>query len=464
MALALDEAREKRATLITELRGLRAAIDSGRASDGQLERADNLGAGVERLDREIADIEERLDHVRRQAADPRNHDGPQPGDSPRRRTDYLGETRTAALRTVERHADLLSAEAGVRLDDLIHRDAFELDSRYIEAVGTDAYQRAWAKKVLGAGGAEEVLEADEVEAMQKVGRAQSMRAMALGEGKTGGFGVPLALDPTILLISDGATNPIRQLASVSTINTHTWEGVSSKGVAFTFLAENKESEDASPADLAQPTISVEMASCWIPYAIPVGEDYGASGLAAEIARLLADAKDVKEAEIFATGKGAENIPQGLLVGATKTVTTAGSKVVAEADIYSLQQELPARWQPRATWLGSNTIANLIYRMVGAGDPESPRLMNEARDSILGKPYREVSTMSAKPTTEGELVLAYGSIRDAFKICDRVGMSVEPVQNVLSGGKPLGQRGIYAFFRVGSKTIIPEAVRVLKVKA
>jgi predicted phage gp36 major capsid-like protein len=44
-----------------------------------------------------------------------------------------------------------------------------------------------------------------------------------------------------------------------------------------------------------------------------------------------------------------------------------------------------------------------------------------------------------------------------------GKSVELVPHVLEEGVPTGQRGLFAFFRVGSKVIVPEALRVLVVK-
>ncbi len=70
---------------------------------------------------------------------------------------------------------------------MIRRDAFGVDCRYIESHGSDAYRRAFGKKVLGAAGGEAALEADEVAAMQMAGRSMAERAMALKEGELGSF-------------------------------------------------------------------------------------------------------------------------------------------------------------------------------------------------------------------------------------------------------------------------------------
>ena len=90
-------------------------------------------------------------------------------------------------------------------------------------------------------------------------------------------------------------------------------------------------------------------------------------------------------------------------------------------------------------------------------------MSDDRSTILGKPFKEVSTMSAKLTTKKERVLAYGDVGSAYRIVDRLGLTVEPVPVVMDEGVPTGDRGLIAWFRVGAKVIVPEAVQVLAVK-
>ncbi len=169
---------------------------------------------------------------------------------------------------------------------------------------------------------------------------------------------------------------------------------------------------------------------------------------------------MKEGEVFATGKGAENIPQGLITGATKIVEGTTKELIKIADVYSLQEALAARWMPRATWLGTNKMANAIHKMVAQADATNAPIMGEARDSILGKPYREVSTMSTKITTKTERVLAFGDIASAYRIVDRIGMAIEVVPTVFgkTNLRPTGQRGLFAYFRVGAKVQIPKPSR------
>ncbi|MGH2976015.1 MAG: phage major capsid protein [Solirubrobacterales bacterium] len=469
----MDERRAKREELTREVADLVPRINAEGADSGIAQRVKNLRSGISKLDREIADGDVRMAQAMRQFERGHTEGGDvTDGQTPERKhtmstTKIRGEgtgteIRDAALRDIDRAFDRgqLGEPAGERLVDIVTRDRFDLDSAYISAISSPEYERAFAKKITGFSGAEATLTPEEAEAMQTVGRAMATRSMAVGEGATGGFAIPLSLDPTVLLTNDGAINPIRELATVSTITTTTWQGVSSAGVKAEFAAEAAEAEDGAPK-LGQPEITPEKAQIWVPYSIESGMDW--PGLAAELARIFADAKSVKEAEIFATGKGSENIPQGLISGATKLVESATKEVFASADVYSLQEALAPRWQPRATWLGANKVANQIHKFVAKGDTEEAALMSDDRSEILGKGYREVSTMSTKTTTKKERVLAYGDIASAYRIVDRIGMAVEPVPLVLKEGVPTGERGLFAYFRVGAKVIIPEAVQVLAVK-
>lgn len=458
--------REKRDELRAEMRDIEARLtDSDGDTAGLEQRAENLRTGLRRLDAELVEADRA--YIDTLAKDPRHREGPAEDRNTRRRSTMSTTTRgsdvhDAARRSIDKAYERgdLGEKAGFRLNDVVEADKFGVDSAYIAAVASPEYLRAFGKKLTGSGGAEAVLEPEEAEAMLAVGRAMSMRAMAAGEGSAGGFGVPLSLDPTILLTNDGAVNPIRDLATVSTIATTKWAGVSSAGVEAKFAGEATSPEDGSP-ELGQPTITPEKAQIWVPYTIEVGMDW--SGLAAELAKLFADARAIKEAEVFATGKGSEHIPQGLITGATEVVETGTKEVVKVADVYATQEKLAARWQPRANWLGTNTVANTVHRLVAAADATNAPLMNEARTEILGKPFREVSTMSAKVTTKNERVLAYGDIKSAYRIVDRIGLTVEPVPLVMKEGVPTGERGLYAWFRVGAKVVIPEAVQVLAIK-
>jgi HK97 family phage major capsid protein len=75
-------------------------------------------------------------------------------------------------------------------------------------------------------------------------------------------------------------------------------------------------------------------------------------------------------------------------------------------------------------------------------------------------------MSSKTTTSEELVLAYGDFNagNGYVIADRVGMSIELIPHLFGTEKrPTGQRGTYAYWRVGGAPVVDNAVRLLEVK-
>ena len=67
-------------------------------------------------------------------------------------------------------------------------------------------------------------------------------------------------------------NPLRELATVSTISTGTWKGVNSAGVTAAFSDEATEQRDNAPT-LAQPSITTQKAQAFVPFSIEVGQDY-----------------------------------------------------------------------------------------------------------------------------------------------------------------------------------------------
>jgi HK97 family phage major capsid protein len=111
--------------------------------------------------------------------------------------------------------------------------------------------------------------------------------MAVGSGPTGGFPIPVTLDPTIVLTSGGALNPVRRLARVVTISTNEWRGVTSDGVTVTYRAEAAMMADNSPT-LVQPVITARRWDAFVPYSWEVGADWQGNALQNELVGLIAD--------------------------------------------------------------------------------------------------------------------------------------------------------------------------------
>ena len=127
-------------------------------------------------------------------------------------------------------SEFLTDAAAERLGELIEQDRSGLDSRYLAAVSSAAFERAFWKRTLRPDSAQFEMTADEAEAMRRAVQVEQERALGLGSS---GDPVPAALDPSIILTSDGRINPLRQLATVSQVATAPWRGVASEGIVAT---------------------------------------------------------------------------------------------------------------------------------------------------------------------------------------------------------------------------------------
>ncbi len=451
----LQNLKDQRATLNSSIDEMRSAYNA--ANDpALLKRMDDTKASVGRIDRQIATgMAVRMDHIKELAKDPANllSTNAAPADVRTSRPGPFGKenSRDAGLRAVELRSDVLDSRSGDRLVGLIERDKGGADGEYIAAIADPDYEAAFGRLIESP---HPILTDKEARAVQRATHA--MRSLNISTPSAGGYAIPLSLDPTIILTSSGVVNPLRSLATVSTISTSEWAGISSAGVTASFVAEGTEATDNSPT-LAQPKIKPQKAHATIKYTHEAGEDW--ANLQGEMGKLFEDAKSTVEAEKFALGSGSGE-PAGIVTGATETVTSATAATLANADVYALQAALPSRWQPGATWLSNLPIANGIYVKSGPGSTE-PALFTEDRTKLLAKPWHELSTMSSALTANA-IPLIYGDIGAGFRIVDRVGASVELIPNLFgTNGLPNGYRAMYMHWRTGSAVVNAKAIRALK---
>ena len=355
--------------------------------------------------------------------------------------------RDGAMRAVEGaqfpHEDADREHVQTHVAKLIDRHSQDDNgglARRILATGSPTYKRAFSKQLVGAPLTD-----------------QETRALGLGT-TAGGFAVPFVLDPTVIPTSNGAVNPLRQIARVETVTVNEWKAVTSAGITASYAAEGTEAGDNAPT-LAQPDIVCDRAQAFVPYSIEIGGDWGA--LQSEMAKLLQIAKDELEATKFATGAGhGSNEPKGFLTAATGTVA-AGTAAFAVANLYALQQSLAPRWRPNATFVAENSIYNLVRQFDTAGGANLwTQLQFDRPPSLLGKPAYELSTM-ANSLSSGNKILAYGDFKQ-FVIVDRLGMNVELIPHLFgASGRPIGKRGVYAIWRNSSDLTTTNAIKVLQ---
>lgn len=463
----LRELRERRDKLAAELSSHQTKVRSGTASAGTRERITNLDAGIRKIDGEIEDLERRYARIRSLADSPDHTEAGAAFHTLRSRDRSAdrgpaGEARDLGLRAIESRSAELSSAAGDRLVELVERDRTGLDSRYLHAVADPSYQAAFMRKLTTPlNSATAAAPPDEGAAVDRVGQVMAERAMALDPGSAGGWAVPFSLDPTIRLSSDGSLNPVRQMARVISITSQEWRGITSEGVVSAFAPEGTEVDDRSPT-VAQPAIKPERAHSYVQYTYELGQDW--TSLGSELLRLFADSRDVLEAAKFTSGTGSDE-PEGLIYGLLNSGSGSGepdSAVEASwaADaVYAVQEALGPRFQPRAQWASSLTVANAVHRLQSETEPA---LFNEDRSRLLGKRWSELSELDTT-VTPGSVPLVYGDFQAGYTIVDRIGMSVELIPNVVGEhGRPTGERGLYAFWRVGAAVTVPNALRYLTV--
>lgn len=368
------------------------------------------------------------------------------------------ELRARALSAVEKMGGANDAVRSTATEFLERwDDADGSMARMCLATSSPEYIRAWSKLAAGRG---HMVSADEQRALE--------RAMSLTDS-AGGYLVPFQLDPTVIITSAGSANQIRQAARQVVATGDVWNGVSAGAVTWGWAAEATQATDNSPT-FAQPSIPVYKAQGFVPISIEALQD--AANVTTEVGRLLAFGKDVLEAQAFISGTGTGQ-PTGLVTalnaaGAGVAVNSVATGAIAAADIYALDNALAARYRGNASFLGNRSTYNSIRALgTGGGSDMWERISADRPALLMGQPVYEAEAMAtAKTTTDvdparTDSVLVYGDF-EHYVIADRVGMQVEFIQHLFGAAqRPTGQRGWYAYYRVGAGLTNSDAFRQLK---
>jgi HK97 family phage major capsid protein len=364
------------------------------------------------------------------------------------------ELRSRALSAIERmpHATDKVREAATILVDSDDSKNSRLANLCL-ATSSPEYMRAFTKLVRTQG---------QVATLTQDEAAAYERAMSLTDS-AGGYLVPFQLDPTVILTANGSRNQIRQIARVVQATGDVWNGISSAGVTGSWDAEAAEVSDDSPT-FAQPTIPVYKGSVFVPISIEAQQDE--QGVAQEIAKMIAFEKDRMESVAFITGSGSGE-PTGIVTALTGTgsvVNSATTDTFASADVYALDSALPDRYAANADWIGHRAVYNLVRRFDTQGGSNLWGYIGEARKAeLLGRPAYTAEAMDSTVTAlAANPLLIFGDFEN-YVIADRVGTTIEYIPHLFGANRrPTGQRGWYAYFRVGADSVNDGAFRMLDV--
>ena len=367
----------------------------------------------------------------------------------------IGEVRDAAAKLLDAadwadDANREAVEAGLKSRNGLSGSDI---ARRVVATETDDYRSAFYKVSTGN---QYALTAGETEALA--------RANALSPATAGGLGVPVIIDPTILITSGKGLTGLLSVARIESISNDEWKGVSAAHTSWSFDAEADEVSDDASA-LAQPTVPVHMARGFIPYSFEIGMDY--PGFAAEMGRLLESGYQDLLAEALAVGDGSGK-PTGIFTsitgsGVTVSLTTAGTFDGGALD--KTWAGLEEKFRGASTWFMSVDVENRI-RAFSAGDNYNRFTVDQTAGGLMRLNGREVVLSDYAPsyagvTTGASNILVLGDFSN-FVVAQRVGMNVELVPHLFgTNNRPTGQRGWFAYARVGSDAVVKNAFRRLQ---
>jgi HK97 family phage major capsid protein len=491
-AAAVNEAKQKQQRIAAEMAELTAKTYDGKTvlTRGEEERAERLSTGFERAEAEVAVLRAKWgEEMQNEIAagrmisehghttkdlDDDPFGEPKSVGTPRGRyadpwslagdvwaTKHSGpvEMRARAYSAIERMHGTNDArrETMTKIIEEFDDDDARL-SRLLLATSSPPYVRAFSEAARNP--TQPLLSQQEVDAVRHV-RSEA-RAMSLTDSE-GGFLVPFQLDPTVIITSDGTTNPVRQAARKVIATGDTWNGVSSAAVSWSVDAEATEvSDDATT--FAQPSIPIYKLAGFVPISLEAAAD--ASNVAQEVSRLLAFGKDTLEGALLTTGTGTAQ-PTGIITelnGASPPVVSATTNdEFGSIDVYALDEALPARYRARATWMAHRAIYNTVRQFDTSGGAAMwERFAADVPAQLLGRPALENSDMDGALGTSDDYILVFGDF-DNYVIADRIGMAVEFIPHLFgSNHRPTGQRGWYAYSRLGAESVNDAAFKLLKV--
>lgn len=467
MPTQLEQLTEQRAAIDTERAAIHAAAGTDPLNDDQQARWEALDTEAADLDARIAEETEKEARAQR-VADSRSrwdslHVQPTAPETDARDVGRMTRTeaRDAAMRVLEdktstRH---MSTDQVDQVDRLVRTHTGDLDgtqiARRLLLTETDDYRSAWAKAVTQTTPA---FTPEEARALEE------FRAMSIGTDTAGGFGVPVLIDPTIILTSQGSLNPFRRISRVETITNDEWKGVSSAGVTWSYDSEAAAVSDDAPT-LAQPTVTTAMARGFIPFSIEVGSDY--PSFAEQMALLLSEGLDELQASAFATGSVSANfrgIITALDANTNVEVVTTTDGTFSGTDVQKVWKALPDRWKTNATWVMSHEVGTDI---AGFGNSNNLSFVTVDLTGVIEKiRNRPIEFSSYFPgslaTTGAANILVVGDFRN-YVIAERAGMNVELVPHLfdVTNNRPTGQRGWFAWARHGGNSVNDLGFRLLQ---
>ena len=179
-----------------------------------------------------------------------------------------------------------------------------------------------------------------------------------------------------------------------------------------------------------------------------------------ITREFARRIGTKEEEAFFKGDGTGK-PLGLLAdtgGADIGVTTTGASITAD-DVIDLYYSLRVPYRKKAKWIMNDSTVSALRKLKDQNGQYlwQPSLVAGTPNTILG--CEVISSPFMPSIATGEKAIAFGDY-SYYWIADRQGRTFKRLNELFA---TTGQVGFLGAQRVDGKLILPEAIKVLKLK-
>lgn len=295
-------------------------------------------------------------------------------------------------------------------------------------------------------------------AMRKKNYYDVTNTLTIGENSEGGYLVPDEFERKLV---EGLEEEefFRTLASV--INTTSGDRkipvVSSKGEA----AWIEEGEDYPEDDdtFRQVTIGAFKVATNIKVSEELLND-SAFDIEAYISKEFARRIAAKEEEAFFVGDG-QGKPTGIFdaTAGGEVGTTTSTQSVTFDDVIDLFHSLKSPYRNKAVWIVNDSTVKVLRKLKDKNDNYlwQPSVKDGQPDRILNRPV--YTSVYAPEIGAGNCPIAFGDF-SYYWIADRQGRSFKRLNEIYA---TKGQIGFIGSQRVDGKLILPEAVKLLKIK-
>ncbi len=274
----------------------------------------------------------------------------------------------------------------------------------------------------------------------------------------GGYLVPEEFEKQIVRGID-ETNIIRSIAKVITTAHDRKIPVAVGHSVATWTEENAAFTESNPT-FGQKQIDAFKLTDLIRVSTELLQD-SAFNVEDYIIREFSYAFGVAEEQAFCVGTGT-NQPTGIFTenGGEVGLTTSSATVITIDDVISLIYSLKAPYRKNAVFLMNDATVGLIRKLKDGNGAYlwQPSVQAGQPDKILG--FDVYTTPFAPAIAGGALPIAFGDFQN-YWIGDRGGKTVQRLNELYATN---GQVGYVATERVDGKVILPEAIKLMKMKS